>query len=252
MGDGSSPREAARERVVRCRSHDLPTLISSENLALPPEPTRPHHAGTTPHRRRRPPSSPAVKTKCCAPPPPLRPPPQWNRPPPPPSTRHGRHQRWRDAVPCCAPAPRCITWAGWPREPAPAGQTPVPACDWWRAAIQGAHGDDQACQRAREDCSGGPPPYWEASVSSTPPAAGHHAPQKLSASRPAPDLFRLLGRLACHTPCPFGTKTELESNSQTRHQRVCARVGFDLTITIIEGRQIVPCLQSDNGRARVC
>lgn len=138
MGDGSSPREAARERVVRCRSHDLPTLISSENLALPPEPTRPHHAGTTPHRRRRPPSSPAVKTKCCAPPPPLRPPPQWNRPPPPPSTRHGRHQRWRDAVPCCAPAPRCITWAGWPREPTPAGQTPVPACDWWRAAIQGA------------------------------------------------------------------------------------------------------------------
>lgn len=114
---------------------------------------------------------------------------------------------------------------------------------------RGAHGDDQACQRAREDCSGGPPPYWEASVSLHPPAAGHHAPQKLSASRPAPDLCRLLGRLACHTPCPFGTKTELESNSQTRHQRVCARVGFDLTITIIEGRQIVPCLQSDNGRA---
>lgn len=50
----------------------------------PPEPTCPHHAGTTPHRRRRPPSSPACQEEMlrgapAAPASRLRPPPQWNR-----------------------------------------------------------------------------------------------------------------------------------------------------------------------------
>lgn len=131
-------------------------------------------------------------------------------------------------MPCCATAPRCITWAGWPPEPTPAGQMLVPVCDWWRAATWGAHGDDHACQRAKEVCGGGPPPCWEASV--IPPAAGHHAPQKLSASRLAPDLC---GLLACQTPCSFRTKTELESNSDAIPARLRESWEFRLTFTNI-------------------
>lgn len=71
-------------------------------------------------------------------------------------------------------------------------------------------------------CGGGPPPCWEASE--IPPAAGHHAPQKLSASRLAPDLSGLLGDLPATPPARLEPRP---SSSQIRKRDISAsaRVG---------------------------
>lgn len=104
---------------------------------------------------------------------------------------------------------------------------PLPGKRWCRLVTGGERPFRGTRRRpclseSQRRCGGGPPPCWEASE--IPPAAGHHAPQKLSASRLAPDLCGLLGDLPATPPARLEPRP---SSSQVRKRDISAsaRVG---------------------------
>jgi hypothetical protein len=165
--------------------------------------------------------------------------------PPPPSTRDGRHQRWREMpyhVVQPHHAPRCITWAGRPPESTPVGQSLVPACDWRRAATRG-HTARRPCLSESQRSLRRRPTTLLGSIRNPSCCRTSRAPEIVgipSCSRP---LVGCLVGLACHTPCSFGTKTELESNSDAISARLRESWEFRLTFTTHRSRASIfsPC-----------
>lgn len=246
MGDGSSPRG---RRLGRGRSLPLtrpPNVDFFRESRSPPEPTRPHHAGThhteAAGRLHRPPARQEGMLRAAPASPSTSPMEQT------PSPFPALDSRWSNTkdgeMPCHAVQPHHDASPGQDGRKS----QPLPGKRWCRLVTGGerpfrGHTATTMPVRAREDA-----------------AAAHHPVGKHPKSLLLQDITRprncrhpvLLQTLACHTPCSFGTKTELESNSQTRYQRVCASWDLGPAITIMEGRQIVPSVQWTTERARVC